>query len=342
MPTARLPLPVIVGLPGPVLDAATAEALAALDPLGVILFARNVEDLSQLAALTRAVRAALGRPRAPVLVDQEGGRVARLKGNRFRHPPPAAIFGRLWGVSPDAAVRAAFLNALLIAHELVAAGIDVDCAPVADVPGEGAHDVIGDRAFGRTPAVVAALAAATARGLLAGGVQPVMKHVPGHGRARADSHLELPVVEADAAALSADMAPFRHLARIAPWAMTAHVLYPALDPARCASLSPDIIGGTIRGAIGFHGVLVSDDLGMKALEGPVEAKAAAVLAAGCDLALDCAPGPDHWPQLARALPPMRPATARRLSRARRLASRARHPFDPQAASSEVGALLARV
>lgn len=323
------------------LDAATAKALGALDPVGVILFARNVEEPAQLAALTAAVRAALGRPNAPVLVDQEGGRVARLKGNCFRHPPEAAIFGRLWQADRQAALRAAFLNARLMADELMACGIDVDCAPVADVPAPGAHDVIGDRAFHQSPAVVARLAAATARGLLAGGVQPVMKHAPGHGRARADSHLELPVVEADEAALAADMTPFRHMARLCPWAMTAHVLYPALDPARCASLSPAIIRGTLRGAIGFHGVLVSDDLGMKALQGSVAEKAAGVLAAGCDLALDCAPGPDHWPDLARVLPPMRPATAARLARARRRAARARG-FDRAAALVEVGALLARV
>jgi beta-N-acetylhexosaminidase len=336
--TRALPRPLIVGLPGPVLDAALAARLAALDPLGVILFARNVEDPAQLATLTAAIRTAL-RPSAPVLVDQEGGRVARLKGNRFRHPPAAATFGRLWDVDPRAALRAAFLNARLMAHDLGQAGIDVDCAPVCDVPAAGAHDVIGDRAFHASPHVVATLARATARGLLAGGVQPVMKHAPGHGRARADSHLELPVVDAAAADLARDEIPFRALARLAPWAMTAHVLYPARDATRPATLSPAIIAGRIRGAMGFHGVLVSDDLRMKALGADAVASAQAALAAGCDLALDCAAAPDDWPRLA-SLPPMRPATWRRLARARRLARRAFRPVDPAAAAAEVGALLA--
>jgi beta-N-acetylhexosaminidase len=338
---ATYPRPVIVGLPGPVLEQATEAALRTLDPLGVILFARNVEAPDQLAALTTAVRAALGRRNAPVLVDQEGGRVARLKGNHFRHPPAAGRFGLLWDADPAAALRAAFLNARLMAHDLAAVGIDVDCAPVCDVPDDGAHEVIGDRAFHRDPRVVAALARATARGLLAGGVQPVMKHIPGHGRARADSHLELPVVAASEAELARDALPFRALAGIAPWAMTAHVLYPALDPARCATLSPAIIADGIRRRIGFHGLLVSDDLRMKALAGTVAANAASALAAGCDLVLECGPGPDDWPAL-HALPAMRPAAWRRFAHARRIAARAFRPFDPSAAAAEVGAALARV
>ena len=341
MPAQRLPRPVIVGLPGTVLQPATADALSALDPLGVILFARNIEAPDQLAALTASVRAALGRADAPVLVDQEGGRVARLKGNQFRHPPAARKFGQLWDADPRAAVRAAFLNARLMAHELRAVGIDVDCAPVCDVPAAGAHDVIGDRAFHHDPRVVAALARATARGLLAGGVQPVMKHVPGHGRARADSHLELPVVEVSEAELDRDAVPFRALAAIAPWAMTAHVLYLALDAAHCATLSAPVIAGAIRRRIGFHGVLVSDDLQMKALSGTIGANAAAALGAGCDLVLECGPGPESWPDLAR-LAPMRAASWRRLARARRMAARAFRPFDPADAAAEVSAALARV
>jgi len=340
VPGRALPRPVIVGLPGTVLEPATVAALQALDPLGVIVFTRNIETPGQLAALTESVRGALGRKNAPVLVDQEGGRVARLKGNHFRHPPAARKFGLLWDADPRAALRAAFLNARLMAHELRLVGIDVDCAPVCDVPVQGAHGVIGDRAFHHDPRVVAALARATARGLLAGGVQPVMKHIPGHGRARADSHLELPVVEASAADLARDAIPFRALAATAPWAMTAHVLYRALDAAQCATLSAPAIAGHIRGRIGFHGLLVSDDLQMKALSGTIGANAAAALAAGCDLVLECGPGPDTWPELAR-LPPMRPATWRRLARARRMAARAFRPFDPADAAAEVSAALAR-
>jgi beta-N-acetylhexosaminidase len=333
--------PLIVGLPGHTLDSPIAAELRALNPLGIILFARNIEAPDQLAALTAAARAALGRDDAPVLIDQEGGRVARLKGEHFRHPPPARTFGALWDVDSKTALRAAFLNARLIAHELAALGIDVDCAPVCDVPGEGMHEAIGDRAFHPDPHVVAALARATARGLLAGGVQPVMKHMPGQGRARADSHLELPVVDAGADALARDAIPFRALADDVPWGMTAHVLYPALDPANCATLSARIIAEAVRQRIGFHGVLVSDDLRMKALTGTIAVRAGAALAAGCDLALECAPGPEDWPSL-HALPPMRPSTWRRLRRARRLAARSVRPFDPGQAADEVGALLARV
>jgi beta-N-acetylhexosaminidase len=188
------------------------------------------------------------------------------------------------------------------------------------------------------------LARATLRGLLAGGVQPVMKHIPGHGRARADSHLELPVVDAPAEALGRDLVPFRGLAGMAPWAMTAHVTYTALDADRCATLSPEIIRNTIRRRAGFHGVLITDDLRMKALSGEVAANARAALAAGCDVALDCAPGPDEWTRLGESLPPMRPASWRRLSRARRLAGRLagrRHlAFDAAAAARELATLLA--
>lgn len=341
MPEHPFPRPVIVGLPGAALDPATRAALAELDPLGVILFARNVDAPDQLAALTGSVRRALGRKDAPVLVDQEGGRVARLKGGKFRHPPAACRFGQLWDLDPPAAVRAAFLNARLIAHELGLAGIDVDCAPVCDVPVPGAHDVIGDRAFHHDPWVVAALARATARGLLAGGVQPVMKHIPGHGRAAADSHLELPVVGATAAELGRDAIPFRALAAIAPWAMTAHVLYPALDPSYPASLSALVLAAAVRRGIGFHGVLVSDDLGMKALSGTPGANAAAALSAGCDVVLECGPDPGSWGELA-ALPPLRAAAARRLARARRMAARAFRPFDPATALAALDTALARV
>ncbi len=314
-----------------------------LDPAGIILFARNIEDPPQLRALTDAIRATLPRKNLPILIDQEGGRVARLKGNHFRHPPAAARFGALFDDDWHLALRAAFLNARLIAQQLSDAGINVDCAPVCDIPQPGAHDVIGDRAFHANPHVAAALARATARGLLAGGVQPVMKHIPGHGRAQADSHLSLPVVEADAATLRAtDLVPFRKLRALAPWAMTAHIRYPALDALHCATLSGRIIRDVIRREADFHGVLVSDDLRMKALSGDAPSLAVAALSAGCDVALDCAPGPDDWPALARAVPPLRAASWRRLRRAARLARQAFRPFDQQAALDSVGAALARV
>jgi beta-N-acetylhexosaminidase len=338
-----LPRAIIVGLPGAALDAPTGAALRDLDPAGLILFARNIEDPVQLRALTDAIRATLRRNNLPILIDQEGGRVARLRGNHFRHPPAAARFGKLFDLNAREALRAAFLNARLIAQQLADAGITVDCAPVCDIAQPGAHDVIGDRAFHADPAIASALARATARGLLAGGVQPVMKHIPGHGRAQADSHLALPVVDADAETLRAtDLVPFKKLRAVAPWAMTAHIRYPALDRENCATLSGKIIQDVIRREVQFHGVLVSDDLRMKALSGDAASLAVAALAAGCDVALDCAPGPDDWPALARAVPRLRPESWRRLRRAARMARRAWRPFDPQAALDSVGAALARV
>lgn len=343
--SAKLSLPraIIVGLPGPALDAALGSALRDLDPAGVILFARNIEDPAQLRALTNSIRETLPRKNLPILIDQEGGRVARLKGNHFRHPPAAARFGKLFDLDPRAALRAAFLNARLMAQQLDDAGINVDCAPVCDIPQPGAHDVIGDRAFHANPGIAAALARATARGLLAGGVQPVMKHIPGHGRAHADSHLALPVVDADADTLRAiDLVPFKKLRDCAPWAMTAHIRYPALDATDCATLSRTIIQDVIRREVGFHGVLVSDDLRMKALSGDAASLAAAALSAGCDVALDCAPGPDDWPALARAVPRLRPESWRRLRRAARMARKAAQSFDSRAATDSVGVALARV
>ncbi len=256
------------------------------DPLGFILFARNIADPRQVSGLVEALRQSVGR-RAPVLIDQEGGRVQRLRPPFWRAAPPAARFGMLARLDGAAAERAAWLNARLIALELTALGIDVDCAPVLDNPVPGAHDVIGDRAFSLEPGVIARLGRATIDGLMAGGVLPVVKHIPGHGRAEADSHVACPVVRASAGDLArSDLPPFRALAD-APIAMTAHVVYAAWDGTRPATLSPTVIRDVIRGEIGFDGVLLSDDLSMQALSGGLDERAAAALAAGCDVVLHC-------------------------------------------------------
>jgi len=277
----------IFGCAGPALLPGERAFFAKVRPAGFILFARNCDAPAQVKALVADLRQSAGVPHAPVLIDQEGGRVARLRPPHWRHPPPAAVFGRLYERNPTVALAACRLNARLIAHELAVLGIDVDCAPVLDVPQPGSHDIVGDRALAREPAAVAALALAWCRGFAEGGVAPVIKHIPGHGRARADSHLSLPEVDASWAELAAaDFAPFRALAG-QPWAMTAHVLYTALDKAAPATASRAIIGDVIRGHIGFAGALMSDDLSMKALAGSFEARASECRAAGCDLALHC-------------------------------------------------------
>lgn len=273
----------VLGSAGTALSSDERAFFRDADPLGFILFKRNVDHPDQVRALVADLRDAVGR-HAPILIDQEGGRVARLRGVHWPELPAARIVGNL----PDPqAARAAWLHGRLLAATLSDLGIDVDCAPVADVPVPGAHDVIGDRAFAMDPARVALLAGEQAAGLLSGGVMPVVKHVPGHGRAFADSHKELPIVTNTHAELERwDFAPFRSLAHL-PAAMAAHVVFTALDPDCPASVSPTVIADIIRGHIGFDGVLFSDDLSMQALSGTVGQRAAAVLAAGCDIALHC-------------------------------------------------------
>ncbi|HZH46702.1 MAG TPA: glycoside hydrolase family 3 N-terminal domain-containing protein [Roseococcus sp.] len=265
----------IIGLAGTELTGEEAALLRAARPLGAILFARNIAAPPQLRALTATLRDLLGAD-APILVDQEGGRVARLGPPHWPiFPPPATFENRL-----EAEARR---NAREIGTVCMAEGLDVVCAPLLDLRLPGMHDIIGDRGFSADPAEVARLGAAWVAGLRDAGAQPVVKHIPGHGRATLDSHLALPVVEAEAD----DFAPFAALAAPDLWAMTAHILYPSLDPERPATLSPTVIARTIRGAIGFDGLLLSDDLGMKALSGGLGALTEACLAAGCDVALHC-------------------------------------------------------
>ncbi|AHJ63063.1 Anhydromuramoyl-peptide exo-beta-N-acetylglucosaminidase [Granulibacter bethesdensis] len=277
----------IIGLSGLSLTPAEEAMLHTQRPAGVILFRRNVSDPAQLKALTARLRSILPSE-AALLVDQEGGRVARLRPPHWRSHPPAAVIGRLYEADKKAGLRAAWLTGALIGLDCMGAGFDVVCAPVLDLLVPGAHDIVGDRAYGTDPGTVTLLGGAVMEGLLAAGVRPVMKHVPGHGRAHADSHLELPVVPDE---LPAELEPFtRNAARFAGlpvWAMTAHILYEAWDRFRPATLSPVVIGQIIRQRIGFNGLLVSDDIAMKALSGDPVSLTRQTLAAGCDVVLHC-------------------------------------------------------
>ncbi len=277
----------IVGLTGEVLAADEAAYLRDVRPAGIILFARNCSTPDQIRALVREACSAIGSDDVLVLIDQEGGRVRRLRPPQWRELPAASAFARLRDRDQKQGERAAWLAARLTALDLRALGINTNCTPVLDLRIEGAHDIIGDRAYGRTPAEIAALGRAVAEGHMAGGVVPVIKHIPGHGRALADSHFELPVVGTSRAELAAtDFAPFRALADM-PAAMTAHVVYSAIDPDVPGSASAVVTAEVIRGDIGFDGLLMSDDLGMKALSGTFVERAMAVIAAGSDVALHC-------------------------------------------------------
>jgi len=310
------------------------------NPWGFIIFKRNVETPDQLSALTDSMRESVGRD-APILVDQEGGRVQRLGPPHWPKYPPGAQYGALYDRDQKAGLRAAWLGARLIAHDLADVGIDVDCLPLADVPVSEADPVIGKRAYGTTPGKVAAIAGAVAEGLLAGGVLPVLKHIPGHGRATADSHLALPVVSTDVETLqSTDFAAFRPLAKL-PLGMTAHVVFTAIDPVAPATTSVTMVQQVIRGHIGFDGVLMSDDISMQALSGTLAERARASFAAGCDVVLHCNGSFDERRAVADACPPLAGEGKRRADAAlsRR---RAPAPFDVAAAREEFAAMTAGV
>ena len=328
----------IFGCAGLTLGAEERDFFRATDPAGFILFKRNCDNPIQVRALVTALRAAIDRPTAPVLIDQEGGRVQRLRPPHWRAAPPAGRFAELYRTDPAAGLRAAWINARLIAAELTLLGIDVDCAPVLDNPVPGAHDVIGDRALGHDVATIAALGRAVMDGLLAGGVLPVIKHLPGHGRAGVDSHQQCPIVGASDAELRGhDLPPFRDLAD-APFAMTAHVVYTAWDAERVATWSPDIIANVVRGDIGFNGCLLSDDLSMQALDGGLGERGRRAMAAGCDLALHCNGDLAEMRDVAAAVGTISEAAATRLGAA--LARRsAPAPVDPPALLAELNGLL---
>lgn len=277
----------IVGVAGTQLSSDEAAFLRDAQPAGFILFSRNLATHDQIRALIGDVRAAIGADDLLVLIDQEGGRVQRLRPPLGRALPPASAYGQLYAQDRDAALAAAREATRLLAADLMDLGINMDCAPVLDLPVEGAHDIIGNRAYGRSVEQIIALAGAVADGFMAGGVVPVIKHIPGHGRATADSHLALPVVDTPRTELErTDFAPFKALAHL-PSAMSAHVVFSDIDAAAPASTSATVIGEIIRGEIGFDGLLMSDDLSMQALSGPMRARSEAVMAAGSDLALHC-------------------------------------------------------
>lgn len=277
----------ITGVSGLAPTPAETAFLREVRPAGVILFARNLQSHAQIRALVAAVREAVGSQDLLVLIDQEGGRVQRLRPPLGRALPPAAAYGRLYQLDPSGAVEAAFAVARLLADDLKALRINTNCTPVLDLPVAGSHEIIGDRAYGSGPEQVIRLAEAVAQGLMAGGVLPVIKHIPGHGRATKDSHLALPVIDASREDLSVtDFAPFKALSGL-PAAMTAHVVFRAIDPEAPASTSTIVTGEIIRGEIGFDGLLMSDDLSMKALSGGMRERAERVIAAGSDLVLHC-------------------------------------------------------
>jgi beta-N-acetylhexosaminidase len=317
----------IFGCSGPVLTAEERAFFQVVRPWGFILFRRNIESPDQVRALTEALRGSIDAPTAPILIDQEGGRVQRLGPPHWRRYPPGRAYGQLAANDPLARREITRLGARLIAHDLTALGINVDCLPVLDVPDPAGHEVIGDRAYAKGPEEVARLGRAAAEGLIAGGVLPVIKHIPGHGRAMADSHLSLPIVEASLAELEArDFAPFRVLSDM-PMAMTAHVVYSAIDRRRPATTSRTAIRSIVRGALGFEGLLMTDDLSMKALSGDFVTRTSAALAAGCDIVLHCNGDMAEMKGVAAATRPLAGRARARADAALARIARAPEPFD---------------
>jgi beta-N-acetylhexosaminidase len=330
----------ICGLKGLALEAEERAFLREAAPWGVILFRRNVDAPEQITRLTAEIRDALGR-HAPVLVDQEGGRVQRLGPPHWRAYPAAARFELAAGNARQAE-RLAWLGARLIAHDLRSVGVDVDCLPVLDAPAEDSHNIIGDRAYSRDPTRVAAIGRAAAEGLMAGGVAPVMKHIPGHGRARADSHLELPVVKASREDLELmDFAPFKANADL-PMAMSAHVVYAAIDPAAPGTLSKLVIGDIIRGHVGFDGLLMTDDLSMKALSGSFRQRTENAIGAGCDIVLHCNGDLAEARPVAEGAPALAGKALERAERALECVRRPVEPFDVGEATREFDAAMRAV
>jgi beta-N-acetylhexosaminidase len=317
----------ILGCSGPTLTAEERTFFRRVKPWGFILFKRNVESPDQVRTLVDALRDTVGRPDAPVLIDQEGGRVQRMGPPHWGRFPPGRAYGDLSGNDPLVRREITRLGARLMAHDLAALGINVDCVPVLDVPDPSGHEIIGDRAYGKTAEEVAFLGRAAAEGLIAGGVLPVIKHIPGHGRAMADSHLELPVVDASHEDLDArDFAPFRVLSDM-PMAMTAHVIYSAIDAKRPATTSRKVMRRVIRGAIGFDGLVMSDDLSMKALSGDFTERAAASRAAGCDVVLHCNGAMAEMKAVVKGAGELKGRAAGRAKAALARLARAPEPFD---------------
>ncbi|WP_375160459.1 beta-N-acetylhexosaminidase [Bradyrhizobium sp. RDT46] len=330
----------ITGVSGTELTAVEREFIREQSPWGFILFKRNVATPAQVAALVAELRDAVGVADAPVLIDQEGGRVQRLGPPHWPVYPPGAVFSTLYDTDSVLGLTAARLSARLIAADLADLGITVDCLPLADVPVAGADAVIGNRAYGTEPAKVAAIARAVTEGLEQGGVLPVLKHIPGHGRATADTHFKLPTVDTPRDELErTDFAAFKPLSDL-PMAMTAHVVFSAVDPAHPATTSATMIADVIRGAIGFQGLLMSDDVSMNALSGTIAERTRAIFAAGCDVALHCNGDIEEMRAVAGQTPVL---SGRALARANAAlgARKAPQPLDREAARAELDALIAR-
>src|SRR3984893_13390167 len=330
----------ITGVSGTELGAEEREFIRATRPWGFILFKRNIATPPQVIQLIRELREAIEAPDAPVLIDQEGGRVQRLGPPHWPVYPPGATFGALYDIDRALGLRAAQLSSRLIAADLIALGVPVDCLPLADVPVEGSDAVIGNRAYGTESGKVAAIARAVTEGLQQGGILPVLKHIPGHGRATADTHFRLPEVETSRAELErTDFAAFRPLADL-PMAMTAHVVFSALDPAHPATTSATIIEQVIRGVIGVEGLLMSDDVSMNALAGSIAERTRSIFAAGCDMVLHCNGKLDEMREVAAETPELSDQALQRADRA--LAARtAPQAFDRLAARAELDVLIER-
>jgi beta-N-acetylhexosaminidase len=330
----------ITGVSGFTLTAEERDFMRASRPWGFILFKRNIETPAQVTVLISELRESIDEPDAPVLIDQEGGRVQRFGPPHWPIYPTGAVFGRLYDIDRKLGLTAARLSARLIAADLIELGVTVDCLPLADVPVAGADAVIGSRAYGTEPGKVAAIARAVTEGLEQGGVLPVLKHIPGHGRATADTHFKLPLVDTPKVELErTDFAAFRPLADL-PMAMTAHVVFSALDPAQPATTSATIIEQVIRGSIGFQGLLMSDDVSMNALAGSIAERTGAIVSAGCDMVLHCNGDLDEMRDVAREAPVLSGKAFDRAQRA--LASRrSPQPFDRVAARAELDDLIGR-
>ena len=332
----------ITGLAGTELSATERDFIRAERPWGFILFRRNIDNPAQVAALSAEVRSVVGEGDAPILVDQEGGRVQRFRPPHWPLYPAGASFGQLYQIDPAFGLRAARLSARLIADDLTKVGVTVDCLPLADVPIPAADDVIGDRAYGNDPKTVAAIARAVTQGLQEGGILPILKHIPGHGRAMADSHLSLPIVDTAKNELeSIDFAAFKPLADL-PMAMTAHVVFSAYDPAQPATTSARMIEQVIRGLIGFQGLLMSDDVGMHALAGSIAERTKALIAAGCDMVLHCSGELEEMHQVARETPELSGKALQRAKRALSSRKTPTTPFDRAAAQAELDGLIGRL
>jgi beta-N-acetylhexosaminidase len=330
--------PVIFGLSGLTITPQERAFFRDVDPAGYILFKRNTETREQVRALTDDLRALSGRDDVPILIDQEGGRVARMQPPEWPAFPAGQRFDELYAVAPMTAIEAARANAEAIALTLSEVGINVDCLPLLDVRQAETHPAIGDRALGSDPVQVASLGRAVINGLRAGGVVGIVKHMPGQGRAIVDSHHDLPLVTASAEALESDISAFRRL-NDAPMGMTGHIMFDAWDKELCSTLSPTIISAIIRGSIGFDGLLMSDDLDMNALKGDVADRAAGCVAAGCDLALNCWGRYDEMVAIAAALPEITPRARERLTAA--MATVASPAFTGPKSVDKIAALIAK-